>query len=178
MGEENREEIGFRPLEDSRHDFLELYDWCNQKEVYEWFEQRPLSYDEIVSKYRKKRKKQSLWIIQYGKKDIGLVQIYPYEKDELAELLSSYSSIYEYDLFIGIPSYLSKGLGKRIIPLINQKVYDHYPAKTILLRPFARNKRAIRCYEHCQFQKIGEFPSFDTLGREENIVVLIQTKKD
>ena len=42
-----------------------LYKWCSNKFVYEWFEQRILSYDEIVKKYKKKllEGKQTLLLI-------------------------------------------------------------------------------------------------------------------
>ena len=175
---EDENEITFRPLLDKEEDYQKLHKWCHHREVYEWFEQRVLSYEEIVSKYRRKlkEKKQSLWIIQYQNKDIGLVQIYPYEEDEMKGYLSSYHNIYEYDLFIGIPSYLSKGLGKKIIPRINRKIYQEYPAKTILLRPFKRNRRAVCCYEKSHFKKIGEVVSKDTLGKKETILLLIHTK--
>ena len=46
--------------------------WCSNKFVYEWFEQRILSYDEIVKKYKKKllEGKQTLLLINYNNKPI------------------------------------------------------------------------------------------------------------
>ena len=53
-----------------------LYKWCSNKFVYEWFEQRILSYDEIVKKYKKKllAGKQKLLLINYNNKT-GLINL-------------------------------------------------------------------------------------------------------
>ena len=76
-----------------------LYKWCSNKFVYEWFEQRILSYDEIVKKYKKKllEGKQKLFLINYNNKPIGLVQIYKYD-DLILDELKKYKEIYEYVL--------------------------------------------------------------------------------
>ena len=39
--------ISFRKVVNQDSDFKLLHKWCNKKFVYEWFEQRTLSYDEI-----------------------------------------------------------------------------------------------------------------------------------
>ena len=71
-----------------------LYKWCSNKFVYEWFEQRILSYDEIVKKYKKKLLdgKQKLFLINYNNKPIGLVQIYKYD-DLILDELKKYKEI-------------------------------------------------------------------------------------
>ncbi len=55
--------ISFRKLRNN--DFNLLHTWCSQEFVYEWFEQRVLSYEEIVTKYTTKLNngKQELLII-------------------------------------------------------------------------------------------------------------------
>ena len=60
--------ISFRKLNDRKVDYLKLYKWCQNKFVYEWFEQRILSFDEICNKYEKKlmQNKQKLFIIKYN----------------------------------------------------------------------------------------------------------------
>ena len=91
----NNLDISFRNLEDSVEEYKLLHKWCSQEFVYEWFEQRKLSYEEIKNKYKTKleNKIQDLFIINYNKKDIGLVQIYKY--DNYIEL-NGYKNIYEY----------------------------------------------------------------------------------
>ena len=155
--------ITFRDLKDTENEYRQLHKWCSNKFVYEWFEQRILSYDEIVSKYQNKLKKkiQDLFIIKCDDKDIGLVQIYKYK-----------DNIYEYDLFIGIEEYLNKGIGTIIVNEINDIIYKKYKANSIILRPFKRNIRAIKCYKKCGFKQIDEYLGKDTLGNPEVITVL------
>ena len=155
--------ITFRKLEDNQNEYIQLHKWCQNEFVYEWFEQRILSYDEIVNKYKNKLKegKQELLIIKCNDKDIGLVQIYRYDKDT-----------YEYDLFIGEEEYLNKGIGTIIVNKVNNYIHDNYKVNSIILRPFKRNIRAIKCYEKCGFKYINEYLGKDTLGNPEVIVVL------
>lgn len=175
----NNLDISFRKLHDIKKDYEKLYNWCKNKQVYEWFEQRILSYNEIVNKYKYKLKneEQDLYIIRSNNKDIGLVQIYKFENDINLSSLDKYKNIYEYDLFIGEEDYLNKGIGKKIVDTINEIVYKKYHADSIILRPFKRNGRAIGCYQKCNFEKVDEYVGTDTLGNKENIIVLINEKE-
>jgi len=172
-------DVTLRLLKNNNDEFRQLHKWCKNKFVYEWFEQRILSYDEIVKKYRNKllKNNQKLFIIQYKGKDIGLVQIYKFENDTNLDELNYFKNIYEYDLFIGEVEYLSKGIGTSIVQLINQIIYYEYQADAIILRPFKRNIRAIKCYEKCKFKIIKDYLGKDTLGNHEIISVLLNTKK-
>ena len=152
------------------NDFDLIYKWCSNKTIYEWFEQRPLSKEEIIKKYTKKlkEKKQELYIIQYLNKEIGLTQIYPYEID---------NSIYEFDIFIGEEDQ-NKGIGVQAIQEIKKYIYETYHPNAILLRPFKRNTRAIHCYEKCGFKILREEESTDTLNHKETIVIMMNQKED
>ena len=165
--------ISFRNLEDSKDDYIKLYNWCKNKYVYEWFEQRIFSYDEIVSKYKNKinNNEQDLYIIKYDDKDIGLVQIYTFNNDIDLDIKTN---AYEYDLFIGEEDYLNKGIGANIVEKVNDMIYDKYKGDYIVLRPFKRNIRAVKCYEKCGFELIKEYEGKDTLGNLEKISVLVK----
>ena len=171
----NNLDISFRKLQDNKEDYEKLYNWCKNEFVYEWFEQRILSYAEIVNKYKSKleNKKQDLYIIKSNNKDIGLVQIYKFENDINISCLDKYKNAYEYDLFIGEEDYLNRSIGRKIIENINDIIYKQYKADSIILRPFKRNERAIKCYQKCNFEKVHEYIGTDTLGNKENIIVLI-----
>lgn len=171
----NNLNITFRKLKNSKSDYELLYKWCNNKWVYEYFEQRKLKYSEIVNKYKikLKEKKQKLFIIKSDSKDIGLVQIYKYENDLKIENLNKYKNLYEYDLFIGDNDYLNKGLGKKIVRCINDVIYKNYFADGIILRPFKRNIRAVKCYKYCDFKEIYRYKDKNTLGRKEESIVLL-----
>ena len=148
-----------------------LHKWCSNKNVYEWFEQKVLSYDEIVSKYKHKLDdgKQKLFIIMFNDKAIGLVQIYKY-----GNVIKDYKNIYEYDLFIGDSNYLSKGIGTKVVNIVNNLIFNNYLADCIVLRPFKRNERAIKCYLKCGFNIIDEYDGKDTLGNNEKYLVLMK----
>ena len=166
--------ISFRKLKEE--DFTKLYKWCSKKHVYEWFEQRVLSFDEIKNKYKNKllNDKQEVLIIECDNTDIGLVQLYKFEND--INLNITYNNIYEYDLFIGEEDYLDKGIGEQVINQINEMIYSKYNADAIILRPFKRNVRAISCYKKCGYKEINEYNGLDTLNNPELITVLISTK--
>ncbi len=66
--------ISLVKFEDNIEHYKLMYKWCNEKYIYEWFEQRKLSYDEIVNKYKGKLhdNKQKLFMISYDNELIGL----------------------------------------------------------------------------------------------------------
>ena len=161
--------ISFRKLVDNEKEYKLIYKWCFKKEVYEWFEQRILSYEEIVNKYKEKIKKQEVFIIEYNNISIGLIQIYKYDGN-----IDNYSNIYEYDLFIGEEKYLNKGIGKKIINQINEYIFFIKHADLIVLRPFKRNERAINCYKKCGFKILYDYKDSDTLGNPEIISVYVK----
>ena len=170
--------ISIRRFKDNEEDYLKLYKWCQNKDVYEWFEQRQLSLEEITNKYRNKllSKKQDLFIIKCDNKDIGYTQIYKFDNDIKVDELSKYQNIYEFDLFIGEIDYLSKGIGKLIIDYLTNYIYSNYKADVIILRPFKRNIRAIKCYQKCNYKIINEHIGVDTQGRKETILVLLNRR--
>ena len=171
--------ITFRNLEDNEKEFKQLYKWCQNKYIYEWFEQRILSLNEITNKYKNKLKQntQDIYIIKCDNKDIGLVQIYKYDNIIPINELKDYQNIYEYDLFIGEEDYISKGIGSIIVNKINELIYNNYKADAIILRPFKRNIRAIKCYEKSNFKNIYEYEGKDTLGNPEIISILLNDNK-
>ena len=159
---------------DRKDNYELMYKWCSQKFIYEWFEQRKLSYEEIETKYKNKllANQQQLFFINYNDNKIGFVQIYKYD-DKKSESLKKYDSIYEYDIFIGESECLSKGIGTQIVKYVNNYVYENYLCDGIVLRPFKRNERAVKCYEKCGFEIVGEYIGSDTLGNKEKMIVLL-----
>ncbi len=171
--------INLRKLDNSNdNDFIKLHKWCSNKTVYEWFEQRILSLDEIKNKYKKKLNegKQSLFIIQCDGTEIGLIQLYKFDNDISNSLLDKYNNIYEFDIYIGEDNYLSKGIGSLVINYVKDYIYSNYNADAIMLRPFKRNERAVKCYEKCHFKILFEYSGENTLGDKEQILVLINNK--
>ena len=159
---------------DKKDNYELMYKWCSQEFIYEWFEQRKLSYEEIENKYKNKLlvNQQQLFFINYNDNKIGFVQIYKYD-DKKNDSLIKYNSIIEYDIFIGESEYLSRGIGTKIVNYVNNYIYENYLCDCIILRPFKRNTRAVKCYEKCGFERMYEYIDNDTLGNKEKIIVLL-----
>ena len=159
---------------DKKDSYELMYKWCSQEFIYEWFEQRKLSYEEIENKYKNKllANQQQLFFINYNDNKIGFVQIYKYD-DKKSESFKNYDRIYEYDIFIGESEYLSRGIGTQIIKYVNNYIYEKYLCDCIVLRPFKRNERAVKCYEKCDFEIVDEYVGTDTLGNKEKMIVLL-----
>lgn len=159
---------------DKKDNYELMYKWCSQEFIYEWFEQRKLSLEEIENKYKNKllANQQQLFFINYNDNKIGFVQIYKYD-DNKSKAFIKYDSIYEYDIFIGEPEYLSRGLGEKIVNYVNNYIYENYLCDCIVLRPFKRNERAVKCYEKCGFEIADEYIGTDTLGNKEKMIVLL-----
>lgn len=167
-------EIDLIKFTDKKDSYELMYKWCSQEFIYEWFEQRKLSYEEIENKYKNKllANQQQLFFINYNNNKIGFVQIYKYD-DKKSESFKKYDSIYEYDIFIGESEYLSRGIGTQIIKYVNNYIYEKHLCDCIVLRPFKRNKRAVKCYEKCGFEIVDEYVGSDTLGNKEKMIVLL-----
>ena len=72
---------------------------------------------------------------------------------------------------------LDRGVGLKVINEINKILFEKYNADSIIIRPFKRNIRAVKCYLKYNFKIIYEYSGFDTLGKKEKILVLINTKE-
>ena len=55
-------------------------------------------------------------------------------------------------------------------------IYNNYNADAIILRPFKRNIRAIKCYTKNDFKIIDEYIGKDSIGNKETILVLLNSK--
>lgn len=162
-------EIELIQFKDEESSYKLMWKWCSLPSIYEWFEQRVLSYNEIFDKYNNKLldNKQKLFFIKYDKKLIGYVQIYICDDKKYAE-----DNTFEYDIFIGEEDYQSKGIGTIIVDFVDNYIFSNYKADCIVLRPFKRNIRAIKCYQKNNYKIVNEYNGTDTLGNKEEYVVL------
>ena len=168
--------IEFIKFKDNEDNYRLMHKWCTKRYIYEWFEQRVLSYEEIVNKYKSKlsNSNQDMFIIIVDNIPIGYTQIYKYDDKEYDIIKNK--NVYEFDIFIGEEDYLSKGIGSIIIDLLKDKIYSDYNADYIILRPFTRNTRAVKCYMKNGFNKIDEYQGTDTIGNKEDIIVLLNER--
>ena len=160
------EKIELIKFVDDEKNYKLMHKWCSNDFVYEWFEQRVLSFDEIKNKYKNKLMsgEQDMYIMVCDDTPIGYVQIY--KNDES----------YEFDLFIGEEDYLHRGIGSRVVKMINDLIYEKYKVDHIVLRPFKRNVGAVNCYKKNGFEIIDEYEDEDTLGNKEIYLLMINKK--
>ena len=160
------EKIELIKFVDDEKNYKLMHKWCSNDFVYEWFEQRLLSYDEIKNKYKNKliSGEQDMYLMCYDSTPIGYVQIYKNDDS------------YEYDLFIGEEDYLHRGIGSRVVKMINDLIYEKYKVDHIVLRPFKRNVGAVNCYKKNGFEIIDEYEDEDTLGNKEIYLLMINKK--
>lgn len=61
-------------------------------------------------------------------------------------------------ILIGDKLYWGRGYGSDVIKTVLNYAFSELGLKSVMLRVFAFNKRAIRCYEKCGFQQVGSEP--------------------
>ena len=150
-------------LEDNEENYKLLEKWCSQEEIYKHFEQRILTYDEIVNKYKNRCNINSdtpVYMIYYKNKKIGIVQYR--EKN----------NVFDIDIFIGELNLHNKGIGQIIITLFTQYLKNIKDAKEFTLIPLKDNVKAIKCYKKCGYKIIKEFKALNTIKEEKEYVLM------
>ena len=172
--------IKLRRLKDDFKDYKLLEKWYQEEEVYLSFEQRKLSYEEIVDKYSKRTIENSnipVFMIEYDDIPIGIIQ-YQLIDDENKKLYNlDIDNYYEIDIFIGEISLHNKGIGKIVINLISDYLFKEKNANLLVMCPLKENIKAIKCYEGCGFKIIREFATNDTIGNIRKYELMIKEKE-
>ena len=65
----------------------------------------------------------------------------------------------EIGIFIGHPDYRDKGYGSEAMTLLLKYAFDYLNIKSVFLKVFGFNHRAVRCYEKVGFKMIGRWRS-------------------
>lgn len=143
--------IQFRRLQES--DFEKLYFWLQTPAVVKWWDNRPISFEAMVEKYRKRIEEGIIqtFVFLVDEMPIGMIQCYEEKRWDLYHLSSPAVGI---DLFIGEEAYLHKGIGtivlKEFIDSIVKKLYD---VEYVCIDPDEDNYAAIKSYT-----KVGFLP--------------------
>ena len=171
------ENIILRLLKNDKSDYELLFKWYQQKEIYSYFEQRILSYDEIVKKYYPRTKlnaKVPVYIIEYNNKPIGIVQ---YQKidEESKKIYNIYDNdSFEVDIFIGELKNHNKGIGTKSVELICNYLINNKNAKIIVMCPLKSNYKAINCYKKAGFKIQKYYKMEDTIGDMQEFVLMVR----
>lgn len=175
-------EICLRQLNDDTNDYNLLYNWCKNPNVYEYFEQRILNYNEIVNKYKSRISLNSnivVMIIEYNNIPIGIIQYSKIDNKKKIEYDIEKSLLtYEIDIFIGISKYYNKGIGTNTLRFLTKYLFENLNADCLVLVPQSKNIRAIKCYEKVGYIKFKEIKKLDTLGKNlnNNVVMKLERK--
>lgn len=171
--------ISLRKLKDNDSDYKYLEKWYQEEEIYLYFEQRKLTYEEIKSKYLPRTKQEAkvpVFMIEYENIPIGIIQ-YQLINDENKKLYNlNTKNSYEIDIFIGNLSLHNRGLGKTSIDLISNYLFNQKAADLIVMCPLKDNYSAISCYKKCGFKIKKEFETENTIGIKQTFVLMIKEK--
>ena len=154
--------IKLRKLMDNEWDYKYLHKWCSVHDVYLAFEQRILSYEEIVDKYRPRvsdDSKMKVFFILYHYLPIGIVQY---------QIVDGFCEI---DIFIGENYLYNKGIGTRALTLLIEYLRNH-GEWYFRMSPLKDNLRAIRCYQKVGFTTIEEETKEDSIGEIKKYLVM------
>lgn len=79
----------------------------------------------------------------------------------------------EIGIFIGDKRFWGKGYGREAMGLLIDYAYAKLNLNNIMLRVYAFNERAVRCYEALGFQKVGALREALTVNRKAHNVILM-----
>lgn len=149
------EDIYLRDIVDNEEEYKRLYNWCLNPSVYKYFEQRILSYDEVVSKYKRRvgNEEVKTLIILYKAREIGLVQ-----------------DVVSIDIFIGDSSFYGLGIGTRIVKYIGKYLLSKFDM--VIANVQSTNDSSINMCLKSGFKKLREVDYSDTLGNSTKNTLL------
>jgi aminoglycoside 6'-N-acetyltransferase len=157
--------VGFRLLIED--DLPMLRDWLNSGHVMPWYEERPLSLDEVRAHYGPRAQGMSnvtAFIATYDGTSVGYLQRY------FPHLEPGYWSDQVFppdtagiDLLIGDPNFVHRGFGPvMILAFLRTVVFAEEGVPLCIIDPHPANAAAIRAYE-----KVG-FSYLRTIGPPEH----------
>lgn len=174
-------DIKLRKLKDQEMDYKLLEKWYQEKFVYLYFEQRPLTYNEIQHKYYSRTLDNAqvpVYMIEFNNVPIGIIQYKLVNNDDKERYGLNDDNIYELDIFIGELDYQNKGLGKICINMITNYLFENKSANKIIMCPLKDNIKAIKCYNKCGFNILKEFKDNDTIGNKKEYILMIRERND
>lgn len=185
--------IYIRKLEDCLTDYNLLVKWLSDPAVLEYYEGRsnPFNLEKVMEKFGDRTRGKDYvipCIIEYDKEAIGYVQYY---RDDVESSWmdkypvnkkidrSKYHVPYAIDIIIGETDYWDKGLGTKIMCLLNKYLFENKQADIIFIAPQTWNKRAIRCYEKSGFMPITIIEKNELHdGEYKDSLIMALTKND
>lgn len=172
--------VTIRLLKDDESDYKLLTKWYQQKEIYTHFEQKVLTYEEIVNKYKPRTKtnaKVPVFMIEYDNAPVGIIQYQQIDEENQKLYSIKNTNAYEIDIFIGELNLHNKGIGRNAIDLICDYLKNKKEAKLLVMCPLKDNISAIKCYEKCEFEILRDFQTLNTIGELKSYALMMRKSK-
>ena len=155
------------------NDFDVMVKWLNDEKVLEFYEEPPSNIERIIKKYGPRVEGKHYvtpCIIEHKEKDIGYIQYYKIQEDELKRYgYTPNQSIYGIDQFIGETQLWGKGIGTSIILMMLNYLSINKNAFKVVLEVKKGNGRAISSYKKCGFKEIKDLNNDHLLMEWEKI---------
>lgn len=166
------EDIYLRDIVDSDEEYQRLYNWCLNPSVYKYFEQRILSYDEVVSKYKRRvgNEEVKTLIIVYKGREIGLVQYEKMDDEDRESFGVLLDNVVSIDIFIGDSSFYGLGIGSRVVKYIGEYLLSKF--EMVIANVQSNNDISINMCLKSGFKKLREVDYYDTLGNSTRNTLL------
>lgn len=166
------EDIYLRDIVDNEEEYMRLYNWCLNPSVYKYFEQRLLSYDEVVSKYKRRvgNEEVKTLIIVYKDREIGLVQYEKMDDEDRERFGILLDDVVSIDIFIGDSSFYGLGIGTRVVKYISKYLLSKFDM--VIANVQSNNNSSINMCLKSGFKKLREVDYSDTLGKSTKNTLL------
>lgn len=146
--------IVFKPLQQA--DLPLLHSWLNQAHLRKFYQQNPISLEDVVKKYTSRIEGTAsvhCHVAYFESQPIGKIQCYKNKDYPLhAQEIGVHDGL-SIDLFIGEPAFLGKGLGKKMLQSyltnIVFKIFEN--EKYCYICHEKENSIAIGCSQACGF---------------------------
>ena len=166
------DDIYLRDIVDSDEEYKRLYSWCLNPSVYKYFEQRVLSYDEVVDKYKRRVGNEDVktLIIVYKNKEIGLVQYEKMDDDDRKKFYILLDNVVSIDIFIGDNSFYGLGIGSRVVKYISKYLLSNFDM--VIANVQSSNSNSINMCLKSGFKELRKVDYSDTLGNSTKNILL------
>lgn len=166
------EDIYLRDIVDNEEEYKRFYNWCLNPSVYKYFEQRLLSYDEVVSKYKRRvgNEEVKTLIIVYKDREIGLVQYEKMDDEDRGRFGILLDDVVSIDIFIGDSSFYGLGIGTRVVKYIGKYLLSKFDM--VIANVQSTNDSSINMCLKSGFKKLREVDYSDTLGNSTKNTLL------
>ncbi|OFW53874.1 MAG: hypothetical protein A2V75_06870 [Actinobacteria bacterium RBG_16_70_17] len=130
-----------------------LAGWHADRQVYEWWEGRPLSEEEVRAEYVDNDEPVTCCLVHLDGRPIGYLQFYRYEVAEwrAAVSLGEGEDAWGIDLFLAEEADRGRGVGTRLLAGTLARLSQERGASLVLIDPHLDNPRAIACYRKAGF---------------------------